>query len=378
MAGKEGKSRGYSYLYTLMKNISINATELVQLLDRTPSGHNIMLVGEHGIGKSEILSTYFSGKGMKVVALFLGQMSDPGDLLGLPRKDEKSGRTEFMPPYWFPVDGVPVCLFLDELNRARPEILQTVMDLVLNRKLAGRSLPEGSRIVSAVNEGEKYQLTDLDPALVSRFNIYEFRPTVQEWLLWARKERLDERVVGFIEDNGNWLDKDLDVEEGSDTGLIKMPDRRAWKRVSDIVRGRRILDGFDAEMVAGIVGVRAANLFFSSLGSGSSLSGKDILYGFSNPDVRERVRSSRLHELSVVNDSLFACLETESVPAGDRKRVGENILSYFSYLSGFKKDCAAHFVACYQNPAYQGAVNFIARECPELPDAIIRYIGKIK
>lgn len=378
MAGKEGKSRGYSYLYTLMKNISINATELVQLLDRTPSGHNIMLVGEHGIGKSEILSTYFSGKGMKVVALFLGQMSDPGDLLGLPRKDEKSGRTEFMPPYWFPVDGVPVCLFLDELNRARPEILQTVMDLVLNRKLAGRSLPEGSRIVSAVNEGEKYQLTDLDPALVSRFNIYEFRPTVQEWLLWARKERLDERVVGFIEDNGNWLDKDPDVEEGSDTGLIKMPDRRAWKRVSDIVRGRRILDGFDAEMVAGIVGVRAANLFFSSLGSGSSLSGKDILYGFSNPDVRERVRSSRLHELSVVNDSLFACLETESVPAGDRKRVGENILSYFSYLSGFKKDCAAHFVACYQNPAYQGAVNFIARECPELPDAIIRYIGKIK
>lgn len=187
MAGKEGKSRGYSYLYTLMKNISINATELVQLLDRTPSGHNIMLVGEHGIGKSEILSTYFSGKGMKVVALFLGQISDPGDLLGLPHKDEKSGRTEFMPPYWFPVDGVPVCLFLDELNRARPEILQTVMDLVLNRKLAGRSLPEGSRIVSAVNEGEKYQLTDLDPALVSRFNIYEFRPTVQEWLLWAAR-----------------------------------------------------------------------------------------------------------------------------------------------------------------------------------------------
>ena len=378
MPGKEGKSRGYSYLYRLMKNISINATELVQLLDRTPSGHNIMLVGEHGIGKSEILSTYFSGKGMKVVALFLGQMSDPGDLLGLPRKDEKSGRTEFMPPYWFPVDGVPVCLFLDELNRARPEILQTVMDLVLNRKLAGRALPEGSRIVSAVNEGEKYQLTDLDPALVSRFNIYEFRPTVQEWLLWARKERLDERVVSFIEDNGNWLDKDPDVEEGSDTGLIKMPDRRAWKRVSDIVGGRRVLDGFDAEMIAGIVGVRAANLFFSSLGSGSSLSGKDILYGFSNPDVRERVRSSRLHELSVVNDSLFACLETEPVPAGDRKRVGANILSYFSFLSGFKKDCAAHFVACYQNPAYQGAVNFIARECPKLPDDIIRYIGKIK
>jgi hypothetical protein len=52
-----------------------------------------------------------------------------------------------------------------------------------NRKLAGKSLPKGSRIISAVNAGEEYQLTDLDPALVSRFNIYEFKPTVQEWLL---------------------------------------------------------------------------------------------------------------------------------------------------------------------------------------------------
>ena len=57
-----------------MKNISINATELVQLLDRTPSNHNIMLVGEHGIGKSEILSAYFRERNMKVIALFLGQM----------------------------------------------------------------------------------------------------------------------------------------------------------------------------------------------------------------------------------------------------------------------------------------------------------------
>ena len=93
----------------------------------------------------------------------------------------ETGKTIFMPPYWFPTDNQPVVLFLDELNRARPEILQTIMDLALNRKLAGRELPAGSRIVSAVNDGEEYQLTDLDPALVSRFNIYNFRPTIGEW-----------------------------------------------------------------------------------------------------------------------------------------------------------------------------------------------------
>ena len=186
--------------------ITISIKGLKRLLDVTPSNQNIMLSGRHGIGKSEILTKYYEERGMKVVALFLGQMSDPGDLIGLPNKDEKTGKTEFMPPYWFPTDGKPVVLFLDELNRARPEVLQTIMDLALNRKLAGRQLPEGSVVISAVNEGDEYQLTDLDPALVSRFNIYRFAPTLAEWLLWAEQQKLDSRVVTFIRDHSEWLD----------------------------------------------------------------------------------------------------------------------------------------------------------------------------
>ena len=193
--------------------VTISTNELKETLELTPSTQNIMLVGKHGIGKSEILTSYFQSQGMKVVALFLGQMSDPGDIIGLPSKVEAkdangnvTAQTDFTPPYWFPIDGKPIVLFLDELNRARPEILQTVMDLTLNRKLAGKVLPEGSRVIAAVNDGDEYQLTDLDPALVSRFNIYEFRPTVEEWLNWAVGAGLDDRVINFIQDNPTWLD----------------------------------------------------------------------------------------------------------------------------------------------------------------------------
>ena len=103
--------------------ININTKELKNLLESTPATHNIMLSGKHGIGKSKIITDFFTAKGQKVVTLFLGQMSDPGDLIGLPNKDEATGKTVFMPPYWFPTDDQPVVLFLDELNRARPEIL---------------------------------------------------------------------------------------------------------------------------------------------------------------------------------------------------------------------------------------------------------------
>ena len=107
-----------------MANISLNIQELHQFLESTPASHNIMLVGNHGIGKSQILTNYFKEKGMEVVALFLGQMADPGDLIGLPNKDEKTGKTDFMPPYWFPVDGKPIVLFLDEL----PEFSKVSME----------------------------------------------------------------------------------------------------------------------------------------------------------------------------------------------------------------------------------------------------------
>ena len=142
-----------------MSNVNININELQQVLESTPADQNIMLVSNHGMGKSEVLTNFFQERGMKVVVFFASQMSDVGDLIGLPRKDEATGRTVFMPPYWWPKDGEPVVLFLDELSRARQEILQAVMDLALNRRLAGRPLPEGSRLVAAINYGDNYQTT---------------------------------------------------------------------------------------------------------------------------------------------------------------------------------------------------------------------------
>ena len=256
--------------------ININTKELHNLLESTPPSHNIMLSGKRGIGKSKIITDFFTAKGQKVVTLFLGQMSDPGDLIGLPNKDGATGKTIFMPPYWFPTDNQPVVLFLDELNRARPEILQTIMDLALNRKLAGRELPAGSRIVSAVNDGEEYQLTDLDPALVSRFNIYNFRPTIGEWLLWASQAGIDKHVTEFIENNNRMLDGDGAATESS-SSLEKTPDRRGWERVSDILRNTPTITGTTKKVVAGIVGAKAAAEFFESFNQSSVISAESVL-----------------------------------------------------------------------------------------------------
>lgn len=352
--------------------IAINSKELETLLEVTPSWQNIMLTGRHGIGKSQILTNYFEAKGMRVVALFLGQMSDPGDLLGLPTKDEATGKTTFMPPYWFPVDGQPIVLFLDELNRARPEILQTVMDLVLNRKLAGRLLPEGSRIISACNDGDEYQLTDLDPALVSRFNIYTFRPTVEEWLLWATRKGLDERVTAFIQANPELLDRSGDSKE--EQGLEKDPDRRAWEKVARVMENISDPKQVHQKIVAGIVGVQAAARLFLSLQKGL-LTPQELLADFKG--AKQQLDKYQLHQLSLVNDTLCRFFETDQIETMERMLVRDNLKAYHDYLAKNHREAYAHFVSLVDGTGYKRMLLFINKELPKTYKQIIEFIQSL-
>ena len=360
-------------------SIIINTSELKETLEFTPSTQNIMLVGKHGIGKSEILTSYFNSKGMKVVTLFLGQMADPGDIIGIPSKVEKqdaegkaTSRTDFTPPYWFPQDGQPIVLFLDELNRARPEILQTVMDLTLNRKLAGKALPEGSHVISAVNDGDEYQLTDLDPALVSRFNIYEFKPTVEEWLNWAVSQKLDERVINFIQDNPTWLDGDTKEYRG----LEKSADRRAWKHVSDVMLKVDDIKDIHKRIIAGIVGAGAAAAFIQSAQQRHAITGKDLLLKYDK--TMKTVEKYQLHEYAILNESVFRFLENTKINEREKKVVAKNLGQYIDYLRKMKKkEALANFTSIFEKGTYEQAIAFIVVNAPEVYDMLNEFVDTL-
>lgn len=352
--------------------ISISVSELYDIFENTPANQNILLVGNHGIGKSRIVEDFFSAKGMKVTALFLGQMSDPGDLIGLPRLNEETGKTDFMPPYWFPTDGEPIVLFLDELNRARPEMLQTVMDLVLNRKLAGRKLPEGSRIVSAVNAGQQYQVGELDPALVSRFNIYTLQPTAQDWLEWAKREELDERVINFIQANPGKLDSEFDASADS---LDKSPDRRAWERVSQVMKGVKSPQTYHAKLVAGIIGALAASSLFESFKE-KTVTGKDVLSKYD--EVKSKLEELTVDAFPMLNDSIFENIE--SLSASKKKltpAMTENLSKYLAWLCEERRESYAYFINAFLSGKYKQTISLIAKSNPELIIEFNNFIKKL-
>lgn len=354
--------------------IYIDSKGLSSVLASTPASQNIMLTGRHGIGKSQILTRHYESQGMKVVTLFLGQMSDPGDLIGLPAKNAETGKTDFMPPYWFPVDGKPVVLFLDELNRARPEVLQTIMDLALNRKLAGRSLPEGSRLISAVNDGEEYQLTDLDPALVSRFNIYAFRPTAQDWLLWAENNGIDKRIISFISAQPEWLDGEGGASVCPDTGLEKTPDRRAWEKVSRVIINIPSLMDEHKLILSGIIGTKASVAFFTYLEGNKLLAAEDILFHYGK--FQKKLAEYEVHNLAKVNDSLYRYMEGKSLEIRGNETVKKNLTAYVSFLNE-KQEALAHFATLFTEGGYPQANAFIIMETPKVYSKMKGFVASL-
>lgn len=355
----------------------LNARELQEVLQLTPASHNLLLVGKHGLGKSQILTRYFAQQGLKVVSLFLGQMSDPGDLIGLPEKNPVTGRTEFVPPYWWPQGGEPVVLFLDELNRARPELLQSVQDLTLNRVLAGRTLPKGSRVVAAVNAGDEYQLTDLDPALLSRFNVYEFVPERDEWLAWAASAMLDKRVIQFIEKNCAYLE--TPPQDVGQDDFEKTPDRRAWERVSQVVQPHASLSPTLVKLIAGIVGVQAALAFRRFVESNQGLTADTIMAGLSDA-VRAQLDQLSLPETVQLNRQLAGWIEEKApkLVAAKRQRALKTLEQYVEHLSNTeKREALADLINLIEKGTFSQA-SLLLMESPKVFKLIEHYIQGVK
>ena len=79
-------------------------------------------------------------------------------------------------------------------------IVHNCYQLILDRKLGDYSLPENFVIISAGNRLEdKANVFDLPTPLANRFTHIELSiPTVEDWTTWALKNKIDSRILAFL------------------------------------------------------------------------------------------------------------------------------------------------------------------------------------
>lgn len=245
-----------------------------------PNDQSILIISPHGMGKSSLVKQAADLMEAEFFDVRLSQC-EVGDIKGLPFLNEDTRTTEFFKPRWWPRDpNSKGFLFFDELNRANNEVQQAVFEIVLDRRLDGDYLPDGWKVVVAINGDERYQVSELDPALFDRFYCLDFHPEVTEWLDWAAESGIHGAIRQFVGANPEYLDPPNDLKQGT-----VYPSRRSWDRFNQAMTHLGLWESKDPGMITelclGWVG-RAAGIRFTEffLKDFKLISGSDILNKF--------------------------------------------------------------------------------------------------
>lgn len=273
--------------------------------------HNIVpfIWGSQGIGKTSIVKQVVKTKGPNFgfVHLHLATQ-EVGDLIGLLTHNKDKSAVYHSRPSWFPTEGEGI-IFLDELNRAHPDVISAIFSLILEKKIHEHVLPSGWKLVAAGNyQSDKFTVTDTsDSAWMSRFCHIDFKPSVEEFIIYAEENKAY-TVANFIRAHPEMLEKN-DKDSKLDTSMIT-PDRRAMLDLVGALETEDSIDEIRYDLYAGIIGTAAAAAFLTfKTKAYSRLSGMDILNSGSSAKVKKQVKEALADKDTVRLDLLNSAVE---------------------------------------------------------------------
>ncbi|MET0088463.1 MAG: MoxR family ATPase [Candidatus Thiodiazotropha sp.] len=176
-------------------------TILEQEFISTRQGHHtpVMLWGPPGVGKSDMVREVAHSHQAPVIDIRLSQM-EPSDLRGIPFRTDNT--VEWAIPSILPNaerHGAEGILFLDEITSAPPTVSAAAYQLILDRRLGEYQVPDGWAIFAAGNrQGDRGVTYSMPAPLANRFSHFEVETHLDDWVAWAYRHRIDERVIAFL------------------------------------------------------------------------------------------------------------------------------------------------------------------------------------
>jgi hypothetical protein len=146
-----------------------------------------LLVGAPGAGKTAIVSASFD-----YVEITLASTLTEEDIGGLPyREGDFDYRT--IPALFRRLQeadhsGKSTALFLDELDKSRRSVADTLLTLIASRKVGAGLLPENTCIIAAANPPELGGGDGISDAMISRFCVVDYVPDPSQWAIWANRK----------------------------------------------------------------------------------------------------------------------------------------------------------------------------------------------
>jgi MoxR-like ATPase len=194
LAVKQGR-KNQKYVPCIWGPAGVAKTSVVKQLERT------------GVQLSEDEIVY-----PLVTHIALAQIEESGDLSGLPvTSQDPHGNTvtDYARPVWWPTEEQtqggkrPVILLIDDFNRADPRILKAIMQLLQDYRSNVHELPDNCHIMLTGNppsgdDGTEYMVNEIDKAILTRMIHITMKFDKVDWAVWAKREKIDERVINFV------------------------------------------------------------------------------------------------------------------------------------------------------------------------------------
>lgn len=283
---------------------SINPSELFSVLNHcyeTSPKTAVMIEGAHGIGKSSVMQQWAEQKGIgfKVIDLSL---IEPVDLTGLPYITGE-GITRYAKSELLPTDQDPACgiLVFEELNRCPAATRNPTLQLLTSGKLNSYALPKGWIIACCINpSNDQYDVDELCPALLDRFLKVKLVKDYGVWKHWAQGVGVDNRVLGFIDQNR--------VRFNACTP-------RTWNRISNLIKGKKGVDvatmGIKFFIAAGLDALNAQE-FINRVEAGDPV---DVVQFFNDPtqglaDLKKIINDHDFGKMDIAVQSILSYEKT--------------------------------------------------------------------
>lgn len=174
------------------------------------SNHKLLILGAPGIGKTAIVQNIVKSlpDGNEWATIFKTLSNETPDNFFLPAYEGEGAdrRAIDIPKTWLPVyketgdkakddEADAACgkglLFVDELSRATPQVLNVILPLINEGMFNGYKVGSGWRIICASNRPwqDDSNQSELNATLMNRFRVIYYEPTVKSWSEWAKTKK---------------------------------------------------------------------------------------------------------------------------------------------------------------------------------------------
>jgi len=252
-----------------IKNAKNNLKQILTQDQHLP----VLMWSSPGIGKSQICEQIAAELKMDFIDIRLPLLM-PSDLMGLPYPDKEHKKANWLYPSFFPdQDSKKNHLILfDEIGNATMSVQNSCYRIILDRAVGEHyKFPKGVKMVAASNLiTDASGVNRLSKALANRFTHFFIEPELDSWKLWAMKNKINDKVIAFLNFKSDLLSKKPNTEDQA------FPTPRSWSKVSDFLNAGIVNEG----VIEGTIGNGAASEFFSYIEVYSGLPNiNDILNG---------------------------------------------------------------------------------------------------